>query len=83
MIQYLNKTDSNIHVTYYQVHWIASDNSDLLFQHIMAAMTHKKCYLYDMSAMESTEVHTSHGLHTLEVCTLVMAMINTVHATRT
>jgi hypothetical protein len=27
--------------------------------------------------------HTSHGLHTLEVCTLAMVMLNTVYATRT
>jgi hypothetical protein len=40
-------------------------------------------YGSNSNVMESTEVHTSHGLHTLEVCTLVMAMINTAHATRT
>ena len=41
--------------------------SFIYFQHIMAAMTHHKCYLYTMVGTESADVHTTHGLHLLEV----------------
>lgn len=34
--------------------------------HMIAALTHHKCYIYTMSADESTAVHTAHGLHMLE-----------------
>lgn len=39
----------------------------IYFQHMMAAMTHHKCYLYTMAGTESADVHTTHGLHLLEV----------------
>ena len=49
----------------------------------MTAITHKTCYLYDMSAVESTEVHTLHGLHAFEVWTFVIIiLLNTdIHTT--
>lgn len=33
----------------------------------MVAITHPKCYVYIMSDTESVDVHTSYGLHKLEV----------------
>jgi len=33
----------------------------------MVAKVSHKCYLMTLSVHEITEVHTSHGLHTLEV----------------
>ena len=35
----------------------------------MMVINAKACYLYKMSAMESQDVHTTHGLHVLEVST--------------
>ncbi|XP_063403351.1 uncharacterized protein LOC134687189 [Mytilus trossulus] len=40
--------------------------------HMMAAMTHHKCYLYTMVGTESADVHTTHGLHLLETKLITM-----------
>ncbi|CAC5378850.1 unnamed protein product [Mytilus coruscus] len=41
-------------------------------KHLMVAMTHHKCYIYTVMGTESTDVHTSHGLHLLETKLITM-----------
>ena len=36
-------------------------------QHYIAAKSRHACYLYQTNAQEQIDVHTSHGLHTIEV----------------
>merc|ERR1711860_293111 len=40
--------------------------------HHMMVVNHKACYIYQMSAQESQDVHTTHGLHTLEIKLITM-----------
>lgn len=37
---------------------------------MMVVMYHKTCWFYSMTSQESTDVHTSTGLHALEVSTV-------------
>ena len=48
---------------------------NFIFKHHMMVINAKACYIYKMSAMESQDVHTTHGLHVLEVSTTHMAYI--------
>ncbi|XP_063446624.1 cadherin EGF LAG seven-pass G-type receptor 2-like [Mytilus trossulus] len=41
--------------------------------HVMVAITNHKCYVYSMSDTESVDVHTSYGLHLLEIKLINMA----------
>lgn len=35
--------------------------------HVMVAKTHQVCYIYKMTQQEIVDVHTTHGLRTLEI----------------
>ena len=39
----------------------------IFIKHYIAAKLRHGCYLYHTNAQEQTDVHTSHGLHTIEV----------------
>ncbi|XP_078314953.1 uncharacterized protein LOC111105317 isoform X3 [Crassostrea virginica] len=63
------------HVTHHHVTHESSESEYFSFSydptsHYIAAKLRHGCYLYQTNAQEQTDVHTSHGLHTIETTML-------------